>query len=118
MVLAAFLAIPSLWGLQPAIISGSPFGLKTITDRNEKFIQELSVNNFQNPLEIDSNKNERGSLGRYSDNQVQIEQPPSTTSFPNTIEININNKNGWGSLGRHSQIQVQIEPSTSKSKYK
>ena len=74
MVSAAFLAIPSLWGIEPTIISGSSFELRVISDSNEKLVHASNVNNFKIPTETIFDEKEWGSLGCINLCQIQIEQ--------------------------------------------
>ena len=82
MVSAAFLAIPSLWGIQSATISGSPFALQVFKIKTNsagtKFLHAANVNNFQNVFDPDFNNKEWGSLGDYTYHQVQIESLSAT----------------------------------------
>ena len=93
MVSAAFLAVPSLWGIQPATISGSPLlKIKTISAGME-FLHAANVNNFQNLFEPDFNNKKWGSLGNYTYHQVQIE---SLSATPNKSQRNVTIKFEFG----------------------
>ena len=74
MVSAAFLAVPSLWGIQSATISGSIFALQEITNQNKNFLQASNITHFKIPTETIFDEKEWGSLGCNNLCQVQIEQ--------------------------------------------
>ena len=63
MVSAAFLAVPSLWGIQSATISGSPFALQEITNQNKNFIQASNITYLKIPTETIFDEKEWGFLG-------------------------------------------------------
>ena len=90
MVSAAFLAVPSLWGIQSATtIAGSPSFKIKIISAGTKFIQASNFTIFKNPFETDSNKKKRGSLGHIC-HQVQIEQQKFQRNVNNNFKFSPN----------------------------